>query len=319
MATSIWTATPTSTAGTALASASVAVGEPYTGYLAASAPARADAAADAATSCADAAPDWTAATLATGDAFADGAVPLEMQKAVGMGEFDAFAGDYSDVDALIPGLKPDVEKEAKAERMAKAEKKAVQAQWRAKDADVRDVRAEYVKWMRANGKKAPARAARKKHPDASQDAKPLSGNALAEAEQDKKKAQGEFERWKKENNVAGNGDDGDEGDASASASAEASADYGAVATPSSDSVSGANGGGVPTLVDPEEVAEAERATAVGTDAFVARFAAARLAALGALRRHQRNAIAQVRGGVAVHVQCRVRWLTCSCGCWRARP
>ena len=38
-----------------------------------------------------------------------------------------------------------------------------------------------------------------------------------------------------------------------------------------------------------------------------------------LRRHQRNAIAQVRGGVAVHVQCRVRWLTCSCGCWRARP
>ena len=212
-----------------------------------------------------------AATLATGDAFANGAVPLEMQRAVGMGEFDAFAGDYSDVDALIPGLKPDVEKEAKAERMAKAEKKAVQAQWRAKDADVRDVRAEYVKWMRANGKKAPARAARKKHPDASQDAKPLSGNALAEAEQDKKKAQGEFERWKKENNVAGNSDDGDEGDASASASAEASADYGAVATPSSDSVSGANGGGVPTLVDPEEVAEAEaRAARRRTSSFFGR-------------------------------------------------
>ena len=115
-----------------------------------------------------------------------------------MGEFDAFAGDYSDVDALIPGLKPDVEKEARGGRW-RGEKKAVQAQWRAKDADVRDVRAEYVKWMRANGKKAPARAARKKHPDASQDAKPLSGNALAEAAQDKKKAQGEFERWKKEN------------------------------------------------------------------------------------------------------------------------
>ena len=204
-----------------------------------------------------------AATLATGDAFANGAVPLEMQRAVGMGEFDAFAGDYSDVDALIPGLNPDVEKEAKAERMAKAEKKAVQAQWRAKDADVRDVRAEYVKWMRANGKKAPARAARKKHPDASQDAKALSGNALAEAEQDKKKAQGEFERWKKENNVAGNGDDGDEGDegdASTSGSAEASADYGAVAANPKP-----NGGGVPTLVDPEEVAEAEARAAQKKD------------------------------------------------------
>ena len=110
-----------------------------------------------------------------------------------------------------------------------------------------------------------ATCARKKHPDASQDAKALSGNALAEAEQDKKKAQGEFERWKKENNVAGNGDDGDEGDASASASAEASADYGAVATPSSDSVPGAKGGGVPTLVDPEEVAEAEARAAQKKD------------------------------------------------------
>lgn len=220
-----------------------------------------------------------AATLATGDAFADGAVPLEMQKAVGMGEFDAFAGDYSDVDASIPGLKPDVETEAKAERKAKAEKQAVQAQWRAKDADVRDVRAEYVKWMRANGKKAPARAARKKRPDASPAAKALSGNALAEAEQDKKKAQGEFERWKKENNVAGNGDAGlDESDASVSGSAEASADYGAVAAPaknavvtfgtdgeqSSDSVPGVNGGGVP-LVDPEEVAEAEARAAQKKD------------------------------------------------------
>ena len=220
-----------------------------------------------------------AATLATGDAFADGAVPLEMQKAVGMGEFDAFAGDYSDVDASIPGLKPDVETEAKAERKAKAEKQAVQAQWRAKDADVRDVQAEYVKWMRANGKKAPARAARKKRPDASPAAKALSGNALAEAEQDKKKAQGEFERWKKENNVAGNGDEGDAGDASVSGSAEASADYGAVAAPaknavvtfgtdgaqSSDSVpGGANGGGVP-LVDPEEVAEAEARAAQKKD------------------------------------------------------
>ena len=117
--------------------------------------------ADAADALANIAPHVdAAATLATGDAFAEGAVPLEMQKAVGMGEFDAFAGDYSDVDASIPGLKPDVETEAKAERKAKAEKQAVQAQWRAKDADVRDVRAEYVKWMRANGKKAPARAAR---------------------------------------------------------------------------------------------------------------------------------------------------------------
>ena len=227
-----------------------------------------------------------AATLATGDAFADGAVPLEMQKAVGMGEFDEFAGDYSDIDAKIPGLKPDSDAEAAEERAAKAEKAAVQAQWRAKDADVRDVQAEYVRWMRRNGKKAPAVSARKKSEkavakavsDASgAAAKPLSKKALAKAERDKAQAQGEFERWKKENNVAGDGEDTSEAQTEAS-NDSASADYDAAASGSeaqnarltfgnagAESVTVPGNGGGTGLVDPEEVAEAEARAAQKRD------------------------------------------------------
>ena len=181
-----------------------------------------------------------------------------------MGEFDAFAGDYSDVDALIPGLKPDVEKEAKAERMAKAEKKAVQAQWRKRCGCAR--RARGIRQVDARQRQEGARARGAEEASRREsDAKPLSGNALAEAEQDKKKAQGEFERWKKENNVAGNGGRRRRGRRVRLRVGGGIRRLRRRRPPSSDSVSGANGGGVPTLVDPEEVAEAEARAAQKKD------------------------------------------------------
>lgn len=193
-----------------------------------------------------------AASLATGDAFADGAVPLEMQKAVGMGEFDEFAGDYSDIDSKIPGLMPDEEQQSADYRAAKESKAQVQAQWRLKDADVRDVRAEYVKWMKKNGKTVPVAKKKKKASDSESPLKPLSKKALAEAQQDKKEAQVEFERWKKENNVAG-------GETSSTAKGVHS-DY----ADSSSATVPANGGGT-GLVDPEEVKEAEARAAEKKD------------------------------------------------------
>ena len=193
-----------------------------------------------------------AASLATGDAFADGAVPLEMQKAVGMGEFDEFAGDYSDIDSKIPGLMPDEEQQSADYRAAKESKAEVQAQWRLKDADVRDVQAEYVKWMKKNGKTVPVAKKKKASSDSESTPKPLSKKALAEAQQDKKEAQVEFERWKKENNVAG-------GETSSTAGGVHS-DY----ADSSSATVPANGGGT-GLVDPEEVKEAEARAAEKKD------------------------------------------------------
>ena len=216
-----------------------------------------------------------AASLATGDAFADGAVPLEMQKAVGMGEFDEFAGDYSDIDSKIPGLMPDEEQESADYRAAKEEKTEVQAQWRAKDADVRDVQAEYVKWMRKNGKTVPS-AKKKTSSDSESAPKPLSEKAL---KQDKKEAEVEFARWKKENNVAGDGDDAGNAAASASAGTAGGSDYAdsASATPARNAritfgdagaatsvTVPANGGGT-GLIDPEEVKEAEARAAEKKD------------------------------------------------------
>ena len=218
-----------------------------------------------------------AATLSAGDSLADGAVPLEMQRAVGMGEFDEFAGDYSEIDAKIPGLMPDDSSDA-VEHAAKEEKAAVQAQWRAKDADVRDVQAEYVKWMRANGKKAPSVSAKKasaaKRADAFHAAtKPHSKRTITKAVPDKTRAKGEFERWKKENNVASSDDD--ESDASRAEAAGTANDFeapnvlatGLTSPPNAgaESVTVPEIGGNTGLVDPEEVAEAEARAAQKKD------------------------------------------------------
>jgi hypothetical protein len=90
------------------------------------------------------------------DATRGSAVPVELQNAVGMNFVDPLAGDYAEIDAGIPGLNPvvvvsgndDTDKQS-----LESEKASVEAQWLAPDADVKDIQAEYSRWMKRLEKK----------------------------------------------------------------------------------------------------------------------------------------------------------------------
>ena len=236
----------------------------------------------------------------------DSPIPVELQNAVGMNSVDPDAGDYSDVDSKIPGLNPPLSEEEKSAHLSAAEEKArVEAQWRAPDADVRDIQAEYVQWMQKNGKKLISGEQAIKARKAASEAKQSMENAQSKSAKhavipealpdpqvkpptlqniaaEKQKAQDAFVKWKSENNVAGGAGVEDYGSAqSKQLEQSGQSDYETQeqqqVTPEQNAqISFGNTvGGTTTvgsgtgLVDPEEVAEHEARAAAAKDLEIA--------------------------------------------------